>query len=293
MSPTWAPFTTPPEFFTDEWDKVTAAWRGFNPTERDLFIEGVARDLRAQGKLKNLPEIPDWDRIIKLGQFGPQLTPEEMQERKQRMARAIATSPIPREVRALGSLANALDDAQDLGVFISLIGRIAVHFIPLLAGPLAVPLSVVTKGTVILNALTALTNAVAIGQGLRSAGALGAAAQAVGSHSLRIMLKNEVINLLRLAARKGVALTPVTGTFAKIVRKGDILQSLQATDTLFGVGISLGAIMGYFLNLAYSVVDLIAGPRIEATRAILKDVNKELPPEYIIIRELSQQKKQF
>ncbi|MFQ5986644.1 MAG: hypothetical protein ACE5KQ_04740 [Thermoplasmata archaeon] len=169
--------------------------------------------------------IPGIDDIIHI--IPETFLPQAEQDRRRRdRARRIAESPTPESVRAIGSILTFVDDVQDALVTASVLARIGATFLPRLR-PIAV--------------------------------ATGAAAEA--------------INIFSLAGQ--VAATPLTGKFraqrasvglagGQVARAlsartlaqalptvGETVQILQTTDQLFGVGLSLGPIVGLFEDLIF------------------------------------------
>ena len=171
--------------------------------------------------------IPGFDDIIHI--VPESFLPEEEQRRRQRdRAIRIRESPTPESVRAIGAILTFVDDIQDALLTLAVLARLGSVFYK--------PLIPVSAG-------------------------LGAAAEA--------------INIFGLASNIGAA--PLTGKFrtasalravlgAQIVRGlrnpvlqraiptiGELVQILQTTDQLFGVGLSLGPIVGLFEDLIFGL----------------------------------------
>ncbi len=295
---------TPIEFAEEEWTLLKRAWSGLNPDAKQRKVREKLEQLRAEGKLRPFPALPAWQDIVKLGPLRA-TTPEEERARKIRAAIRIRNSPTPQEVRAFGAVVNALDDAQDLAAFISLVGRLIVRFAPRALVRLIPGIGVITTAADVLNYMTWLTQALAVGAGFQFGGLSGAAAAAAGPAVFKAALKTELWESLRLGTRKRIPAQSIrhalersrlTRNLEVVTRGGrkvaipkvrigipELLTAVQATDTLWGVGISLGAIMGWLQDIAFGLQRAAFGPGALTPEQAKQHAPIEVPVEYVLL----------
>jgi hypothetical protein len=274
---------TPIEFAHDEWTLLVKAWRGLNPDQKEQRIRAHIERLRAEGRLPDWPTLPGIDDILRLPARERNRTLTELKEdRKNRIIR-IQQSATPPELRALGSVVNALDDAEDLLSFFSVIGRLAIRAAPRVLGRFVPILGWALTASDILNVLVAIMQGAAVAKGFELHGLTGAAAQAAGPYAVKAVFKNELWEMLRIGRRKFVRAIGINTPVKQLISRGDILESLQATDTLWGVGISLGAIVGYFQDLAWSLQRGVFGPVPREQTDLATEFKKDIVPEYVIV----------
>ena len=180
------------------------------------------------------------------------------QKRKDKFL-AMLASPAPEIVANAGALMTAIDNAQDAIFTIAAMGFAAMRFAP---PPVAAILAVPTGAT--LTAASALS----VIQSLGSSGFTGIAAK-------RSWQRKTSIDPWSKQGRLKYA-EHLIKTFPK---KAIAIQALQTTEAIFGIGLSLGPIVGLF-------IDSIAGP----IRRILGDkVSVSLPiPTYDQFTEAAQ-----
>jgi hypothetical protein len=154
------------------------------------------------------------------------LPDDERRARAQGRAIRIAASPTPEIVRGIQDVLTRIDDVQDGLVTLSLITRFAAARNPILA-PIA---KVMATGADVLNIAQFMQTAGLIGPG-RKGSMYRALAASPGTYSQR----------LRRTLKTG-AVNPGWG---------ELLQVLQTTDQLFGVGLSLGAVVGAPIDTAF------------------------------------------
>ncbi len=307
--------TTPIEFAQDEWKLMLKAWRYLKPEEQ---LQDVRYRIwqAARQKYIPFPIPPDWGDLVKLpGIVPPALDPISKQKALDTFIIQIKTTPVPRRVRGLGYMINALDDAEDLVSFVALLGRVLIKAAPRIAGRMIPGLNVILTASDVLGWLTALTVAGAVGVGALSAGATGAAAGLLTVGAVKAVFKNELWEILRRSARKGVAGGSLGNTLQKLsnatslpilpkgykaplallagkrlptapIRKGDIFEALQATDTLWGVGLSLGPIVGYIQDVMWAIQDTWFGPSRVNVAALGKEIAGLLPNEWVIQQQM-------
>lgn len=171
--------------------------------------------------------IPGWEDIIHVYPEG--LLPYNQQlALKRERARRIAESPTPEIVRSIGSILTWIDDIQDALVTLSVAGRIVARTAPRLL-PYVGWVATAADALNVLN-IWGLT------------GMLGKS----GKRQLR----------------NATAGSPWSqkARLAKAVKTGKVLpnvaewlQILQTTDTLFGLGISLGPLIGFYEDIYFSL----------------------------------------
>lgn len=152
--------------------------------------------------------------------------PAERNRRAADRAARMAASPTPEIVKGYQDLVTRIDDVQDGLVTLSLITRFAAARNPILA-PIA---KVMAVGADVLN----------ITQFMQTAGLIGAGSK--GS-MYRTLAQSPRTYSQRLS--RTLKTGRVNPTW------GEALQVLQTTDQLFGVGLSLGAVIGAPIDAAF------------------------------------------
>ncbi len=293
-------------FFTDEYNRFMRGLDGLTLSDRERQLKATRRD-RANAALPRVIEVPGWSDVIHVTprldvtseqrrlyyaaqKSGAQsfLAPEVKIEIQRREARrdAMSRSPQPEFDRAWGSVMTAVDNVQDFLGAISVLGRIALS-IGARVGLRAIP----GIGTIVLAA-DVLTLAMFLGQlafpawlGM-CAGLREGARAAVGTALTAGAFKGGTALLSRTAARSltfgGQALFRPRGIAGLI---GAALVVGQTTDSFFGVGISLGPIVGATMGAAYGAeaktrgeqLEIRASPSAKHFGPRVADLLKELP----------------
>jgi len=163
----------------------------------------------------------------------------QMKKKKKERYQAMLASPTPEFVTNAGSILTSLDDAQDAISSLAFVGRIAAKLAPrVLAKFFTGPVGWLLMANDILNLI------IAIGQyPFMPMGSKRLAEQCTSSHPFS--KKAKVARSKKLRSWKPT--------------KGDIIQLLQTTDQVFGVGISLGPIVGLFQDVVAGTVRTIMG----------------------------------
>ena len=167
---------------------------------------------------------------------------QRMKKKRKDKFLAMLASPAPEVINNVGSFMLAIDDAQDCLFTIGGLGIAAMRFSPpSVAAVLALPTGAV------LTAASALDVIQSVGKkGLPGIEAKRAWQKKTGidpwSKKGRIRYAKELIK-----------------TFPK---KAFLIQALQTTDSIFGVGLSLGAIVGLFIDVVSGPVRRIYGARV-------------------------------
>lgn len=176
---------------------------------------------------RGLIHIPGWDDVIHL--YPESWLPEEEQlTRRRDRARRIAQSPTPESVRAIGTVMTWVDDVQDALVTASVLARLVAYFykpaLPVAAG--------LQQAAAALN-IFGLTSQV---------GAITLTGKFRGQSLVR-----SLIGAQSARARAALRITRVLPTV------GETVQILQTTDQLFGVGLSLGPLLGFVQDVIFGL----------------------------------------
>jgi hypothetical protein len=168
---------------------------------------------------------PGWDDVV---HWQPRSTLDEAtyQQWRARTFGQLAASPTPQVVRDFGRIGQEIDNVQDALVTLSVLGRLSVK----LTGRLLPGVGWVATAADVLNLLNVFypPNAFGVGRWLanmeKKRGYLEGSKLTGGTYKRRLMqtLKTGKVGL----------------------GYGEVLQMLQTTDELFGVGLSLGPIFG-------------------------------------------------
>jgi len=153
------------------------------------------------------------------------LTPAQqatLKYKKFRFIKALAAAT-PAWMRTYGSVATALDNVEDALVTVVVLGRIAVKIAPRLLGRIVPGLGWVLLGSDILNAANLISWA--------SFASMGA------KRSIESLAERNPFHA-KAAARRTLKLDRAIPTF------GEILEILQTTEQLWGIGLCLGGLMG-------------------------------------------------
>lgn len=296
--------TTPIEFAAQEWDKLARGWKQLNPSDRDKRLQEHLNELRARGELALYPEIPGWDDILKLGRAPTGLTKAQLEERRKLVVARINKSVTPLSQKGLSSILNAIDDVQDLTSLTGLISRLIIRAAPRLLGRAVPVVGWIATASDVLNFLTFLTSASAAIVGLGEEGPLGAVAAEAGPAFVKVALKRELWRSLRRAPYKAVRpsatikqlehlfskeykLPPqIAQKYAHLIGRrvgvGELLEAAQASQTLTGYGLSLGAIMGYLSDFAWATFREIGPVRFPIYEALAREIGKQAPYEFYL-----------
>lgn len=171
--------------------------------------------------------IPGWDDILHVVPEAFLPLEEQLARRRERAIR-ISESPTPESVRAIGSVLTWIDDVQDALVTASVLARlVGVVYKP--AIPIAVGLGAAAEAINIFGAASAVATTPLTGKFRAQQAAKG-------------FLGGQVGRALRTTTLR-TALPTI----------GEAVQILQTTDQLFGVGLSLGPIVGLVEDLIFGL----------------------------------------
>ena len=260
-------------FFTSEWERFISGLRGLDPSvlEAIRFIEG------RRGRNPNEPQtitIPGWDQIIHLG---PRLEVTDQQWleffRAQREGRApnlpaavlseIAwkqltyeanrTSAQPGWAQNWGQIMTAIDNVQDFLSTLATLGRLAL-WLGSRIGLRAIPgLGWIILLSDLLNLMNFLGMVAMPVYALLCDGPRAALAAGVPAAVLRNALCREVWTMARLNPfGREARLRRALAALGRLPTIGNLIEVLQTTDNLFGVGISIGALYGMVLEALFA-----------------------------------------
>ena len=186
---------------------------------------------------------------------------QEIKKYKTKMRKkyeAMLASPSPKVIRDAGAILTALDDLQDALSTVATIGLIAATVIGgTTAAVLTGPLGWIIGAGVILNLINPFS---------RLRGGLLKKKSGRGAKKLieKITGKNPFSKKARARYVKNIL------KFRPSI--GNLIEVAQTTDQIFGIGISIGPIMGFVQDLAAGGVRKILGQRVGfSAEAILPD----------------------
>lgn len=179
-----------------------------------------------------LVKLPGWQDIIQLNNDSIFLE-RTKKEAAADYAEQLLRSPTPPSLNAVGKLLTILDDIQDEAATLSILLMIAEK----IAGRAIPGIGTVVLVADALQLIYAVSN-IATGSGIPGR-ASKRKAHEKGKHSRKGM-RGKLDHFRRTGKVK--------------IGVGDILQGLQATDSMFGVGIQLGGIMGFLQDSFWGVV---------------------------------------
>lgn len=184
-------------------------------------------------------------------------------EKKRQKFLAMLADPAPKIVRSAGAILTALDDLQDAVSTIACIGMLTAAVVGgTTAAVLAGPLGWVVGASALLN----LINPYSRLKGPKFKAYTGMKAK---RESEDLTGKNPFTKKARVRVAKNIK------NFK--VHSGNIIEGLQVTDNVFGVGLSLGPIMGFGISLISGAVRGAMGQKVsfaEAPRTVPSHVTK-------------------
>jgi hypothetical protein len=198
-----------------------------------------ARPGLAPGPDGFLVKVPDWRDIFQFNNDSV-FNADDRRRRMQDARDALMRSPTPPALQEVGELLTTLDNVQDEAATLAVVLMIAEK----LAGRAIPGVGVVATASDALNVIYAFANK-ATGSGLP------------GRRGKRRATDKARASSGGLAAR----LEEMRRSGSLKIGLGDVLQGLQATDSMFGFGIQIGGIMGFLQDLFWAGV---RGAEIEA-----------------------------
>ena len=240
--PDWlAPFTIP-KYTSAEFRKMKAEYvakHGYTitfPGLYDIIKLPIEKPMTDQ-------EVKDW-RARKFDRFSESRLYEIRKMKKKRKDKFLAmlASPAPEIINNAGALMTAIDNAQDCLFTIGALGILAMRFSP---PPIAAAIALPTGA--VLTSANALNIVQSVGTKVLP-----------GLESKRAWQKKSGIDPWSKKGRIKYA-EHLMKTFPK---RAVLVQALQTTDSVFGVGLSLGPIVGLFIDIGAGPVRRIFGAKV-------------------------------
>lgn len=161
-------------------------------------------------------------------------------------------SPIPNVISSITSVLTAIDDAQDAIISLAALGRIACFFLPrFITGLLSWPIGLLWFIAAIMGLLIAPSACAMNPMACKRYMRLKLAGKADTLKGKSRTLGKRAKNIAKYqAARLGAGIKgfATSGSFYPSFSEG--IQMLQVTDSIFGVGVSIGPIFGFAYDLA-------------------------------------------
>jgi hypothetical protein len=262
------------------------------------FLEKKAGYIKEHGYSITLPRFSD---IVHLGMHKPMTTDEKVlwysgqrhkigksrqieleyqKERSRDRYNKMLASPIPNEVSSVTSVLTSIDDAQDAIISLAAIGRIACFFLPrIISSFLAWPVGLLWLIATIMGLLIAPSacamNPMACKRYMRLKMAMRRNTLKGKTRSVGKRAKNVA---KYQAARLKAGLKGFATSGGALPSFSEGIQMLQVTDSIWGVGLSIGPIFG-------AAYDLVTGG---VRWAIGQDVSfKNAPSDVEVYRKAS------
>lgn len=249
--------------------------------------------------------VPAWDDIIKIKRF-KEMTEEEIKlwkkrkydeipagrlaeirehkEKKRKKFLAMLASPSPKIVRSAGAILTALDDLQDAVSTLACVGVLVAALIGgTTASVLAGPLGWIVGASTLLSLINPYSRLK--GPKINPAVGMGPKRELEKltdknpfSKKARARTSNKVKNWRK--HREWMKKTPkgreILKRWTPIPKIGNIIEGLQVTENVFGLGLSLGPIMGFAQDLIAGTVRAAMGQKITFVKP------KEVWPEHVL-----------
>ena len=201
-----------------------------------ITIPGLSDIIKIRTQEPMTKQEHKWWRARKYEMFSPKRFDELKKDKAKRKAKYLAmlASPTPAVVQNAGSIMTAIDDAQDAISTLAALGQIARSVAPKVLGKLL-------KGPTGLLLMTSdLLNMV----------------QQTGQFCMAPMYGKKAGEQLARASPKNykTRLKRRLNTAKKLPTQADWIQGLQATEQVFGVGISLGPIVGLMQDILFGAM---------------------------------------
>jgi len=171
----------------------------------------------------------------------------KIKEAKKRRFMGMLGSPIPTVVRNAGSILTSVDDAQDALSTIGVIGMLGRRIAPRAVGGLLTgPTGMILAAADILNMVQQISMTC-------QAPLMGKNAARANARASTTKNKGRVSSAVRLSKH--------------LPGKGDVIQALQTSEQIWGLGICLGPVLGLVQDIAFGTALSLVG----------KKVNVDLP----------------
>jgi len=236
-----------------EWNRFTEGLGGLTPGGRERGRQQQLENL-TKNRGDNWISIPGWDDLIHLAPRGPAVTSEQKQQLRDRFQQ-IENSAQPDWSQSFGQILTALDNVQDLTTALAVAGRMLLWPIGKFVGGRLTPiLGPILLAGDILKLLSLLGLIAMPLYGLICIGPRALLSGAVPAAVFGRVGKN--------MAETAGALNPL-GRNARLARQlklgrklpgfSELIEIAQTTDSLFGVGISFGGLVGALMEGAFGL----------------------------------------
>lgn len=242
MATKLAPPVKMPRFTTEEFRemkaKYVAKW-GYKLHIPD-FDDVFKYDLTPEPSQEELRLYKKGD-VAALGEVRYAAIQRLMNEKREKFMRMLA-SPTPDIVHNISSIMTTLDDINDVLGTIAMVGRIAARFLPKVASKFITgPAGWALLGADIAN----------IGMELSRLPFAAHKIQAELHNTVKDHPLSKKAKLCRLNKLKRLRLS-----------KGEVIEALQTTENMFGIGISLGPLMGLVYDIPAALYHHIRGEKV-------------------------------
>jgi hypothetical protein len=263
-----------PQFLRAEYERFQEGVSQLNQGERAAATGQAMNQLRRPGEAPSI-SIPGWDDVVHLtpklpldydrvrqhyaglrrGEPGILTEAETIElDRRRGVRDRMRTSVQPEYSKAFGQILTALDNVQDFLTTVSVAGRLVLWPASKIAGRAIPGVGWVILGADLLNLLSFVGQLAMPAYALACYGPKQALAAGIPAAIFGRALKSETWKLAHLnpfsrqarAARKLRAARVIPGF-------GAVLEVLQTTDQLLGVGVSLGGLVGGIMESAYAI----------------------------------------
>lgn len=251
------------------------------------FLEKKAEYVKEHGYSITIPKFRD---IIHTGMHKPMTTQEKVlwysgrrneiskarhielnyqKERSREMYHKYMASPIPNVVSNITSVLTAVDDAQDAIISLAAIGRIACFVLPkIIVKWLAWPIGLLWLAATVMGLLIApsacVLNPIACKRYMRLKLAMRRNSLKGKARSTGKRIKN-VAKYQKARMGAGLKGYATSGKFMPSFSEG--IQMLQVTDSVYGVGLSIGPIFGCAYDLISGGVRWAMGQKVSFKNA--------------------------
>lgn len=262
-------------FLSNEWERFLDGIRQLNPNDAQRILRELQQKW-AHDKAPPTISIPGWDDVIHLTPR-PSLTPAEVAEywrarrerrdpnisaearaeldRRAAAVRRIRSSTAPVYAQAFGQILTAIDNVQDLLSTLATFGRLALWASPRLLGRLIPGIGLIILASDILNLMSFLSMLATPIYALLCGGPRHALAAGIPALLFKQALKRETWKIANLNPWSASAIARRAGKLRYgPIGISNLLEVAQTTDQLFGIGISLGGIIGALQEAAYGAV---------------------------------------
>jgi hypothetical protein len=278
--------------FTQEWQRFADGVARLDPDSYASVRDAIERQ-RLPAEYRNIVSIPGWDDVIQLAPRAPitreewqesraarregrepRLPPERVEElrRREDLRRRIAGAPDAPTAASWGRILTALDNVQDFLSTIGTFGRVALWAAPRVFGRFVPVVGVVLVAGDVLNLLGLLGSLATPLWALLCQGPSAALAAGVPSVLFKRALKAEAWRGAFTSpwGRFAELRTPAT-SLRSILTVGKLLEVAQTTQALWGVGLSLGAVVGLVTQPAAAAAAAARGEPVNVQRNALSD----------------------